>query len=541
MSQVPDPTKPGSYTFQQVIYAAPGLDYAQNFKLEAFTRYAAPAPGYETRRVDLSAFAVFPYIPRWPFGAEAAPVNGQMWLPEGPGPFPVFVIAHGNHDPVVDSAPGYAYLCEHLASHGILALSIDASFLNGSIRGENDARAILQLEHLRQLATWNARPDHPLHGRVDLERVVVAGHSRGGEAAAHASVFNTLRRLRPDSWSPPLPLDGTAGLGPYGFGIRGVLALAPTDGQYQLPEGPTVVNTHYLLLHGSRDNDVFSFDGQLTYDRARPAPGAFEALLWIHGACHNYFNATWNLEAGSAEVLPRGHQERITVAWTTAYCRLLLGGEAAFRALFEDHRLARRQGWLPAGPPLVSQYRPAGAVVLQDFEGERPALVPPVRGEVEYTAYIRLMPFDQGRFGHLYQETRGLRVEWQEPGPTYTLYLEPGSYGTAGCACFAFRVGQSAEPLNEPGETQDLRLSFSDGHRTCTFEASDFAPLVYPDTGHPRRPMGVNPRTVMQGIRVPLAALADRGVAPGDLRVVRLQFDRRIRGVLYLDDLRFSE
>ena len=73
----------------------------------------------------------------------------------GRGPFPLALFAHGNHDPLENSTPGYLYLCELLASHGIIAATIDVNFLNGFNFGENDGRAIVHLEHVKQFRTWN--------------------------------------------------------------------------------------------------------------------------------------------------------------------------------------------------------------------------------------------------------------------------------------------------------------------------------------------------------------------------------------------------
>jgi hypothetical protein len=99
-------------------------------------------------------------------------------------------------------------LCQLLASHGIIAATIDVNFLNGSNFGENDARAIVHLEHLKQFRTWNNAAAHPLHGKVDLNRLLIVGHSRGGEAVGHASFFNRLAAIG------PVVLDGSGGLGP---------------------------------------------------------------------------------------------------------------------------------------------------------------------------------------------------------------------------------------------------------------------------------------------------------------------------------------
>jgi hypothetical protein len=96
-----------------------------------------------------------------------------------------------------------------LASHGIVAATIDVNFLNGFNFGENDGRAIVHLEHLKQFRTWNNTATHPLHGKVDLNRILIVGHSRGGEAVGHASFFNRLGSIG------GVLLDGSAGLGPY--------------------------------------------------------------------------------------------------------------------------------------------------------------------------------------------------------------------------------------------------------------------------------------------------------------------------------------
>src|SRR6478735_10675149 len=177
--------------------------------------------------------------------------------------------------------------------------SIDVNFLNGSNFGENDGRAIVHLEHIRQFLNWNSDPTHPLFGRIDPSRIIIVGHSRGGEAVGHASLFNRLTVVQPDSSTPPVRLDGSAGLGPYAFQICGVVGIAPTDGQYVPLSGPTKVRDNYYVFHGSRDGDVYNFPGYRTYDRSHfidlanptdPAE-AYKSLLWIHKANHNFFNS----------------------------------------------------------------------------------------------------------------------------------------------------------------------------------------------------------------------------------------------------------
>src|SRR5215470_14116928 len=205
-----NPSLPGDVQFDTCIYGSPPLPYPP--PLNQYAIYNAPDPAYITGRIDVS-----------PFANTNVPLNGHVCIPRGRGPFPLAVFAHGNHNPFENSTPGYLYLCRLLASHGIIAATIDVNFLNGFNFGENDGRAIVHLEHLRQFRTWNNTAAHPLHGKVDLNRILIVGHSRGGEAVGHASFFNRLAAIG------VVVLDGSPpfGLGPYRFGLTAAAAIAP--------------------------------------------------------------------------------------------------------------------------------------------------------------------------------------------------------------------------------------------------------------------------------------------------------------------------
>src|SRR6185437_3977732 len=84
----------------------------------------------------------------WGFDASALPLDGRVFLPDGPGPFPVVIAVHGGHAMSEPSELGYDYLGEHLASHGYVFVSVDENFLNAgawadlgaNLAGENAAR-----------------------------------------------------------------------------------------------------------------------------------------------------------------------------------------------------------------------------------------------------------------------------------------------------------------------------------------------------------------------------------------------------------------
>ena len=266
MAELKSPALPGDIAFDTVIYASAGSNYGGVPPLDQYTIYDTPDPAFITPRINISPFANLGTAP-WPFPNTNVPLNGHICIPRGLGPFPLMMFAHGNHNPFENSTPGYLYLCQLLASHGVIGATIDVNFLNGGNFGENDGRGIVHLEHVKQFRTWNSTAGHPLHGRVDLNRIAIVGHSRGGEGVGHASFFNRLTSIKPDIFTPVVPLDGSAGLGPYRFGLTVTWRLRrPTANT--AAHGTDRRPRPLFLIHGSRDGDVSTFEGYNTYNRA---------------------------------------------------------------------------------------------------------------------------------------------------------------------------------------------------------------------------------------------------------------------------------
>lgn len=542
-----DPSKPGKLSFETIVYAAPGLNYAQNPALNQYLVYQTPSNGYKTRRINLEGIADLGFAIDWPFDHTQIPINGLLRVPQGCGPFPLVLFAHGNHSPLEHSTPGYLYLCELLASHGIIAGTIDVNFLNGSNFGENDGRAIVHLEHVRQFDLWNRQPLHPLRGKVDLNRVMIVGHSRGGEAVGHASLFKTLPAVQFDPMTPPVPLDGSRGLGPYRFKLRAAVAIAPTDGQYTPVTGPTHVQHNYLILHGSRDGDVFTFEGYKTYDRSHsvnlnqptePARG-FKSLLWIHGANHNFFNSVWQQE--SQNTIDRAQQEQIAKVYISAIAHAVLLDATQYLKLLKDHAFGEQAGWLSPQIKLVSQYQDPHRLYVQHFEEADAAIVvsQPVQGSVDTTQINAAKQSFSGTdpFQNLFQETQGLRLKWDRQDQNYRVCLEPALKLKA-FKVLAFRVGQSIEPENPVNQLQDFVIEVGDGSQTISFPASSINQLIYPDQVAVFG--GQVARTVMQTFRIPLKLLAAKGLNVEQLSEIKLIFGTVPTGVLYLDELQLS-
>ena len=543
MSALHNPGLPGFTPFDTIIYASPGVNYSAVPALAQYNIYDTPDPAYLTGRINISAFANLGFAP-WPFTNTNVPLNGHICIPRGRGPFPLAVFAHGNHNPLENSTPGYLYLCELLASHGIIAATIDVNFLNGGNFGENDARAIVHLEHLKQFRTWNSAAAHPLHGRVDMSRILIVGHSRGGEGVGHASFFNRLASIRPTLISPVVPLDGSVGLGPYRFDLTAVAAIAPTDRQYVPITGPTVVPDSYYLIHGSRDGDVGTFEGYNTYTRthavdlANPtvSDGKWKALLWVYRANHNQFNSAWPSETAPGFAMPRPDQEQIAKVHFGALTRAVLLDEFEYVRVARDHAAAA--AWEPAGSDFVSQYQDPKRIFIQHNQESlaAPEVSLPVQGTVAADSVAAARQFKDLINAGAPVTTITLRLQWSVSGARLLLTIDPSTLPAERYKTLALRVGQSTEAGNAANRDQDFTLEVSSGSRTAAFRASSLHRLLYPDTGG----FGGG-KIVMQSLRLAVERLVEAGVDPFDLRSIALVFDKRASGVVYLGDLQVSE
>jgi dienelactone hydrolase len=367
---LPDPSLPGKYPVRTLTYGS-GSDHRPEYGAQA-ALFTAPVDGSQLLEGWSAIRRAW-----WGFGPESLPLNARVWLPDGEGAFPLILIAHGNHPMEDFSENGYDYLAELLASRGFIVASIDENFLNLSLaadfgmfaplKDENDARAWLILEHLRQWRDWSVTPGNPFYGRVNLDGIGLMGHSRGGEAVAIAAAFNRL----------PCHPENAALRFDYHFNIRAVAALAPVDGQFLPGERPLPLSdVNYLVLHGAHDMDVVSFGGLRQYNRLQFLDGKpwFKASLYIYGANHGQFNRAWGRRdmLGPARqlfnlgaLLPPAQQEQIAKAFVSAFMEAALHDQSGYRALFRDPRAAR--AWLPE-TIYLSQYQDSSAIRLAAFE-----------------------------------------------------------------------------------------------------------------------------------------------------------------------------
>lgn len=269
----------------------------QTYEVESLTYGISESSQIKTKTVNLSNFtsyngklASFIRNQYWGYGISDVPIAGKLWYPTEGENHPVLFIVHGNHTMVTPSYLGYSYLAEYLASCGYVVVSVDEAFLNGYLdKGlieENDARAILLLENIKELLIQNQNESSPLYQKIDPENIAIAGHSRGGEAVAIAALFNDYETY-PDNGR--IKFD-------YHFNIKTVIAIAPTCDQYEPGDREVQLeDINYFLIHGSNDMDVTEFMGMKQYENVKfTGEGDYrKAYLYIAGANHGQFNTEW--------------------------------------------------------------------------------------------------------------------------------------------------------------------------------------------------------------------------------------------------------
>jgi dienelactone hydrolase len=336
---------------------------------------------------------------------ERLPVNGTVWYPQDARDAPLVLILHGNHGLTRASDRGYAYLAEHLASHGYVVVSVDQNFLNGSFVGDGEGseqplRARVLLEHLRVWEAW-AGDGGPFAGMVDLDRVVLIGHSRGGEAAAHtAAIVADPAQAPQPGWALP------AG---SGVRVRAVVGIAPSDRQWVPEDGPRRLDdTSYLLLAGGLDGDVTTLQGQAQYHRVELTAGtaAFTASAYLQRANHGEFNTVWGRgDAGwlNSTLLDRGallageEQRQAARVVITAFLAAAVQGDDGYRAVFARPDAAR--GWLP-DDVLVTGYADGTSRLL-------PVEASDAQGFAEVDRRVL-----RARDGRRSLKTRALHLQW---------------------------------------------------------------------------------------------------------------------------------
>ncbi|MEJ2584312.1 MAG: hypothetical protein P8Z38_04520 [Robiginitalea sp.] len=536
----------------------------------------------------------------WGFDSKSLPLNARVWYPEGEGPFPLALIVHGNHSMQDYSDPGYEYLGELLASRGIILASVDENFINGSwsnifggLEKENDARGWLLLEHLKVWHQWNQTKGHLFYHKIDTSNLALIGHSRGGEAVAHAAMFNAL---------PYYPDDASVTFD-YNYNIKSVVAIAPVDGQYEPGDSRAQFeDVSYLVLHGAQDADVSSYMGSQQYERVQFTDSLyhFKAGVYVYGANHGQFNTSWGEnDTGNPftgilnlkQLLPSDDQRKIAEVYISSFLEVTLKNRKEYLPLFVDARSGK--DWLPE-TIYLNQFEDSNLNPVADFDEDFDVVSTTLEGGAIHTRNLSVWREQEIQLKWEKKGSRALFVGWHyDPGhpadsivsvpdsllASYTIGLPHVAIDSSAALVFSMaESSESASPKSEgkwaenkeetreenteevetdEGEESDeaavkepidftIQLRDSTG-QTISFPLSTFSPL--------QREIEVvimkadfilddkQSEKVFQTFYFPLEELrqSNKAFDPSRIEEIRFVFDKTESGVIVVDNIGFMK
>ncbi|HTV23999.1 MAG TPA: hypothetical protein VMG12_35150, partial [Polyangiaceae bacterium] len=476
------------------------------------------------------------------------------------GPYPLVVFLHGNHgncrnpdtledvcvtrtterceEPGLITTPnafGYTYLQDTLAAQGFVTLSIGANALN--CRDDIDAfvleRIELVREHLRRWVAWSGAGAEPLgtqfSGAVDMSRVSLFGHSRGGAAMSGM----------PSSLSES-PIDGVA--------LASVFALAPTD-----PTSPSPSPGRFATLLPSCDGDVPRLEGAQQYDRTafgdNPHPRA-QALLV--GANHNFFNTQWlvdeNQEAGVAPVcspgqLIGGPAQRAALELVLSDWVLRASDDAPLPAYMraDADTPAPFADWAQTHLDLRWSYLAPSRRVLDNFTTRSDPDQNTLGLDNSYVGFSSVDWFDScSQVCKFPSRKQAVRVTWNAPA---SAHFELGDLDASDFTTLSLRFASSPmKSALDPGLLEhDFALIVRDTEGASA--AVSLAELGRLAHGYPTLAQG-GPQDVLSAVRVPLAELVARepGLDTAHLAELELRFpgDGSSIGSVWLGDFELA-
>lgn len=471
------------------------------------------------------------------------PGSGGVVAPGGP--FPLVVFLHGQQIFSIPGYEGYDYLGTLLASHGFIVASIDGrSLLDSTIKSRGEHIR----EHLRRFVARNAPGSGSfLEGQLDLSKVALVGHSRGGDAVVAAWEW---QRVDPDP----------------GYAIGALIAIAPVQFFGRISGEPSFIShirdVPYQILHGSKDGDVSDFQGLRQYDRAadiRAVGETLKSLVFIKDANHNFFNTVWETFEGDdyccGGTLSGSVVRDLAKVYIHAFLQVVIKGNLEFRGYLT--------GQVPnpvTGTTVALDFQaPASEFTLLDnhevLPGEhRDRFTNSRGGAITVTPFTTRRTYEE-RFlaaseavpwSSYKGETFAASLRWRrllKPfTPSYRTEVPEevaSSLNPLVQDHFSFRVGQvfrASRSPNPPGENQDfeVRLRDADGNLSPGVAVRDYAPIFPP---WETQEGGI--KTVMGVVRIPLSAFT--GINLTAIREVEFLFDIKKAGEIVFDDLRFTQ
>ena len=424
------------------------------------------------------------------------------------------------------NAEGMLFLAETLAAQGYISVTISGNAMNCRSDFIRERTALL-LEHIRQWKGWHDGTSDGFsgayRGAVDLSRVGMVGHSRGGEAVAGA----------PQALAAT-PIDGVD--------LASVFAIAPVDFHDPVPSG-----THFGVLLPSCDGDVSDLGGRYIYDRSLVPEDAHARAQVLHArANHNYYNTEWRLNDNSrgrscrtsgqvSEVAQQAMLEATLGSWFGATLNPAEEFEPFMRS--EAPTPSSINAWARTELDLRWAYRSSTHRLIDDFEGpDRPE-----RNRLgERNNYSGFTEADgctgstcSSAFAH---PTKGaVRLRWLGEGAMSR--FNTGDLATEGYRALSFRIASRNDSRNSGIAVQSFIVEATDGAgEVASIRNAEL--IRVPHLYYTR----IVRELLQTTVRLPLDRLAQVNPAfdASTIRSLSIRIPDRDRGAFYVSDIELA-
>ena len=461
---------------------------------------------------------------------------------------PLIVISHGNGHQYT----WYDYLGAHLASWGYVVMSHQ----NNTGPGIETATTTT-VEHTESfLAQLGSIGGGVLNGRVDGDRIVWIGHSRGGEGVARG-----YDRLFDGSFtSPNYQLSD----------IKLLVSIAPTDFLGTNTSDPHAAP--FMLIYGSADGDVCGCpDSDIAnsfniFERAQ----ALRQSTYVHGADHNDFNCCGfnDFSGPTGTAIGTTEAQRVAKAAILAMIRRVVENDRSTEEyLWRQYESLRPQS-VAAATTVILEWKPepATAFALDSFQTSTATTASSSGGTVAFSAigaiaesllndnnttfsWLTSDAFNGATRARTTDGTRGLVFDWN--APSSIVWSVPAAQRDFSDDRFvSLRAAQGTRHPNTTAELGDLGFTVVLTDETGAQSAVAIAAFAggveepYQRGGFPTGTV-VGWQNAFESIRVPVAAFraAGRTIDLARISSVALQFGAGAgsnTGRLHIDDLQIE-
>ncbi len=468
------------------------------------TAYFTPG-GFVPVSITLSRLAIV----RFPADAPGATSASQLSLSKPD--YPLAAVVHGNGH----NYTSYAFLLDHLARNGFIAMSI---YMPNGMKGLGRANAFF--DHLTTIKT--------IFGARLQNNVGVLGHSRGGEA-----VFKIAR------------LNDSMGLG---IGLNALFSLAPTD-QYGRETISGAAAVPLFVLYGAKDGDVSGWPPYAGYNVRQSGFSLYDryadkdkSMAFVYEATHNGFVTANEIPVA----LSVADQQKILLAYANAFFRMNLRGEPEWAGLFTGEWKPPAVGATPA--EIYFQYRDTQRRAVDDFEGAHTGTSwqTSTIGDAVAQTGLPANPVETQLYPQDNQsphDTGGLRLTWDAGGDELTFAIPAGQRNVSGFGAVSIRLGQVVNSAANPPGIQNCRVALRDGAGNERWiRVAAFGSIPQPAEAN----NAGNKKSALTTIRIPLSAytIVCAGAVKVDLTdvtTVKLQFTENASGEIAVDEVEFTD